>query len=113
MLGQPDADLVLPPLVAGLPPDVAAAVTAAPFRTVLLSCAWSPAHSAIPEIEAVVVIDGVLTPRALAELIEVADAAEANRRALILVAHNKRLRDTAKGRLVEAFAARQRAGGRA
>jgi hypothetical protein len=113
MRGQPDADLLLTPLLAGLAPNVAAVVGAAPFRTVLISPAWSPTCSDVPEIEPVVLIDGELTAAALAELIEVADAAEANRRALILVAANRRLRDAAKRRLAEAFAARKRAGGRA
>jgi hypothetical protein len=110
---QPDADPVLPPLLAGLPPDIAATVTAAPFRTLFLSRAWSPAYSAVPEIEAVVVIDGKLTGKALAQLIEAAEAAEDNRRALLLVADDHRLRDAAKRRLVAALEARQRAGGRA
>jgi hypothetical protein len=103
----------LPALLAGVDPKVAAVVNAAPFRTVMISRAWSPFCGTAPEIEAVVLIDGELTAPALAELIEVADAAEDNRRALILVAGSKRLRDAAKRRLFEAIAARRQAGGQA
>lgn len=111
MLGKPDANQVMAELAEalGLPPDTAAVVNAAPFRTVM----FPPGCGTDPGIEAVVLIDGELTARALAELIECFEAAEANSRAVILVSSTKRLRDLAKRRLAKALAARQQAGGQA
>jgi len=100
-------------VLSGLQPDLARIVQDMPFRSLMIPIGWTPKGGEVPMVEAVVVIDGVLTPPALAELIEVMDLAEAGHRAMILVSTDKRLRDAAKQRLTEAMAARKGPGGRA
>lgn len=112
MLAQHKGD-PLRALLAQIDPQVAAQVRAAPFRTVMISTAWTPTEGKPPEIEAVVFIDGEMNPPALAEMIEVVDAAEEAGRAVIFFANDQKLRDAAKRRFAEAMAARNRAGGRA
>jgi len=97
----------------GLEPDLAHLVADMPFRSVMIPRGWTPRCDEPPEVEAVVVIDGELTPPVLAELIEAVDLAEERHRALILVSTDKHLRDAAKRRLTEAMAARKGPGGRA
>jgi hypothetical protein len=112
MLAQPKGD-PLRALLAQIDPAVAAQVHAAPFRTVMVSAAWTSTRNEPPEVEAVVFIDGELTAPALGQMIELVEAAEDAGRAVIFFAHDRKLRDAVKHRVGEALAARTRAGGRA
>lgn len=103
---------LLEPLLRGLPPHVASVVRASAFRTVVGPASW-PVAAGVPEIEAVIRIDGPVEGEVAADLLDALDAAEREQRLVLLVADDAGLRDRAKARLAELLAGRRQAGGRA
>ena len=87
-------------------PGLEAALDACPYRSMILPASW-PSDLPVPEVGCVVQIDGSCLDAISMELLaETVDETKARGRAVLIIADNKELRDTAKRLLIMQLEAR-------